>query len=227
MDFRILFAGMAVWLAGCVSVSEPTIQTGVNAEIIGGKLHRVDNATMGIVYVDPDADFSRYSRVMVDPLGVDNVEIIQPGRSVASRASRDDWELDDRDRKALQDTFANSMRINLEEKGDYPIVTQADDDVLRISAKLVSFAPNAPRDDARSRSIGRSRTYSEGFGTLSISISFSDAESGEVLALVKDSKEGSNMWGVNNRASNLGEVRFIFNSWARAIRARLDIINGH
>jgi hypothetical protein len=226
MGVRLFFLAVISLLASCASV-EPTIQTGPDAEVIDGKLHRVDNSSMGIAYVDPGVDFSRFQRLLIDPLGVDNVKIIEPGRSAVSRAAGDNWELDDRDRKALQGAFADSMRINLEEKGDYKIVTEAAGDVLRISAKLVSFAPNAPRDDARSRSIGRTRTYSEGIGDLSISISFSDSETGEVLALVKDTDSGSSMWGVNNRVSNLGEVRFMFNGWARTIRARLDVISGH
>ena len=227
MNFCFLLISTALLLAACVSVSEPTIQTGVNAEIIDGNLHRVDNSRMGIAYVNPRVDFSKYTRLIVDPLGVDNVEIIEPGRSSASRASSRDWELDDKDRKTMREAFAKAMRVQLEEKGDFQIVTEADRDVLRISATLVSFAPSAPKDDFNSRSIGRSRTYTEGVGTLTISISFSDSRTGEVLALVEDSNSGSDMWVVNNRAANLGEIRFMFNSWARTIRARLDIIHGH
>ena len=44
---------------------------------------------------------------------------------------------------------------------------------------------------------------------------------------MEDSNSGSDMWVLNNRAANLGEIRFMFNSWARTIRARLDIIHGH
>ncbi len=227
MDFRILLVGALVLLAGCVHVHEPTIQTGVNAEIIDGNLHRVENSRAAIAYVDPDADFSRFTHVMVDPLGVDHVEIIQPGRTAATRTTSSDWVLEEKDKQALRDAFAKAMRTQLEEKGDYPIVTEPGGHVLRISAALTAIAPNAPKDDSRSRSVGRSRVYSEGMGTVYISVGFSNSESGEVLALVKDDKEGSSTWGVNNSVANLSEVRFMFNSWARAIRARLDIIHGH
>jgi hypothetical protein len=53
------------------------------------------------------------------------------------------------------------------------------------------------------------------------------SKSGEVLGLIKDQKEGSTTWGVNNRVTNLSDAKFVFNSWARAIRARLDIIHGY
>ena len=48
---------------------------------------RVDNSRVGLAYVDPDVDFSRYRRIMVDPLGVDNVEIIQAQGGGVTRSS--------------------------------------------------------------------------------------------------------------------------------------------
>lgn len=219
----------ALTLSGCISVSEPTIQKGPDAEIILGGLHRVDNSRVALSYVDPNADFSRYSRVIVDPLGVDNVEIIKPNmrNSASNRARNANWELSDADKAKLREAFAASMRTQLEEKGDYPLVGQADDDVLRVTAVLTALAPTAPPDDFQSRSLGRGRVYTEGGGTVYITISFSDSESGEILALVKDEKSNSAMWGVNNSVSNMGDVKFMFNSWAKMIRARLDIIHGH
>jgi hypothetical protein len=229
MKARLLFTGFALALSGCVSISEPTIQTGVNAEVIQGNLHRVDNSNAAIAYVDPDVDWTRYSRVMVDPLGVDSVEIIAPSTrgSASARPRNVDWELSDKDKQSLQEAFANSMQIQMEEKGDYPIVAEAGDDVLRISAVLTALAPTAPPDDSKSRGVGRGRVYTEGAGTFYISVSFSDSKTGEVLGLIKDQKRGSTTWGVNNRVTNMGDVKFVFNSWARAIRARLDIIHGY
>jgi hypothetical protein len=229
MKVRLLCAGLVLALSACTSVNEPIIQTGPDAEVIQGNLHRVDNSRAAIAYVNPNVDWSRYSRVMVDPLGVDNVEIIAPSTSssVSSRSRNADWELSDRDKQSLEDAFTSAMKLHLEEKGDYPIVAKPGADVLRITAVLTALAPNAPADDSRSRSLGRGRVYTEGAGTFYISVSFSDSETGEVLALIKDQKEGSSTWGVNNRVTNLGEAKFVFNSWARSIRARLDIIRGY
>ena len=229
MNARLLLPGLLLVLSACATVSEPTIQTGANAEVIQGNLHRVENSHAAIAYVDPDVDWSRYTRVMVDPLGVDNVEIIAPNTrgSVSTRSRGADWELSDKDKQSLEDAYASAMRVQLEEKGDYPIVTKPGDDVLRITAVLTALAPNAAADDSRSRSLGRGRVYSEGAGTFFISVSFSDSETGEILALIKDQKEGSTTWGVNNRVTNLSDAKFVFNSWARAIRARLDIIHGY
>ena len=90
----------ALAVGGCSGT--PTVQTGPDAETIDGKLYRVDNTAAQLVYVDPTVDFSRYNRVLLAPLGLDNVEIIQPDNSSAPYARKRDWELTDEDRAALQ-----------------------------------------------------------------------------------------------------------------------------
>ena len=229
MNARLLLSGLLLILSACANVGEPIIQTGPNAEVIQGNLHRVDNSKAAIAYIDPDVDWSRYARVMVDPLGVDNVEIIAPDtRNSASPHTRGAaWELSDKDKQSLEDAFASAMQVQLGEKGDYAVVAGPGDDVLRITAVLTALAPNAAADDFKSRSLGRGRVYTEGAGTFYISVSFSDSQTGEILGLIKDQKEGSSTWGVNNRVTNLSDAKFVFNSWARAIRARLDIIHGY
>jgi len=49
-------------VAACSST--PEVQTGDGAEVIGDNLHRVDNSKADVAYIDPDADFSKYTKVM-------------------------------------------------------------------------------------------------------------------------------------------------------------------
>ena len=53
-------ASMLGILAACSST--PEIQTGEDAEVIGDNLHRVDGARADMAYIDPDADFSKYTK---------------------------------------------------------------------------------------------------------------------------------------------------------------------
>ena len=110
---RILLclAGMAM-LTACATKT-PEIQTGANAEVIDGNLHRVDNSTFKVSYVDPDADFSKYNRVLVTPLGLDNVEIIQPNRSGSVMGSKD-WVLTDADKTMLSEIYMEVMKQQLQ-----------------------------------------------------------------------------------------------------------------
>jgi len=217
----------AISLAGCVNVTEPSIQTGPDAEVVGSNLHRVDHSRADRAYVDPAADFSKYTAIMVDPLSVDHVEIIQPSQGNSMRGRNSNWQLTDKNKAAMQAAFAEAMGEVLAGRGDYPIVTGAADNVLRITAVLTALAPTAPQDTAAARGAGRSYVFTEGAGTIFITIGFSDSESGEVLALIKDRHTGNNStWGLNNSVTNMAEVRRAFSSWARAIKSRLDSVNG-
>jgi hypothetical protein len=208
----------------CTS-TEPKIETGADAEVIMGNLHRVDNSRVGLAYVDPEADFSKYSKILLQPLDVSDVQIVQPSRSASNR--KNDWVLTVQDQQNLQKHYQEVFTRELQETGDYEIVDKPGPDVLSLTGSLTGIAPSAAKDDNRSRAVGRTRVYTEGSGAMSIAFGFADAETGEVLAIVKDTRSGSPMWGSNNSVSNMSDVRFMFGNWARQIRARLDIVHGY
>lgn len=202
----------------------PRIQTGEDAEVIHGNLVRVDNTNARLVYVDPDAPFEKYTAVILSPLGLDNVEIIQPSNSSRMAGYRN-WELTDNDKQRLNNSFQEAMVKQLSKKDGLSVVENIGDNVLRITATLTRIAPNAPKDDYRSRPTGRSVVVSEGAGDLSVAVMFSDSETNEVLALAKDTRSGSSQWGVNNSVTNSAEVRRVFNSWALQIATQLERIH--
>jgi hypothetical protein len=218
----IALAASAALLAACSS--EPTVQTGEGAEVIGDNLYRVDNSRAAGAWIDPNADFSRYTRVLLRPLGVDNIEVVQPTGSVTTR--RSDWELTDSDKQLLQDMFKSAMEKQLQEKGSFPLAQEAGDDVLEIAAMITALAPSAARDDNRSRPTGRSRVYTEGSGAIAVAVAFGDSETGEVLALVKDSRSSNSHWGANNSVSNRADVQRMFNSWATRLNTTLENVTG-
>jgi len=211
-------------LAACSS--EPTIQTGDDAEVVMGNLHKVDNSRSDLAYVDPDADFGKYNRLLIQPLGVDNVEIKQPGNSY-SAVGKKDWELTDKDKENLQAAYMESMNKAMEKCG-YPVVAEAGDDVLQIAAMVTGLAPSAAKDDNSARAVGRTRVYTEGAGAMAVAVAFGDSETGEVLALVKDSRSSGSAgyWGLNNSVSNMADIRRFFNSWATQICSSLDRAHG-
>ena len=225
--FKKLLATVGAISLITACTSTPEVQTGADAEVIMGDLHKVDNSRTDLAYVDPNADFSKYHKIMLMPLGTDNVEIIQPNTSgSASRINRGNWELTDGDRENLQTIFHESMVKQLETKGGYEIVTVPGDDVLQVQAAILAIATSAPKDDFRSA--GRSQVYTQGAGSMAVMVAFADSETGEVLGLMKDSRASNSAayWGRNNSVSNLSDVRVMFNSWATGIRKGLDNVNG-
>jgi Protein of unknown function (DUF3313) len=219
----ITSAALVTLVAACSST--PEVQTGDDAEVIGGNLHRVDGSRADMAYIDPAADFSKYSKVIIRPLGVDNIEVIQPD-STTSAVNRRDWELTDQDKQMLQDTFLGAMQKHLEDKGDFPLVNEPGDDVLEIGAMITAIAPSAAKDDGRSRATGRSYVITEGAGAIAVAVAFGDSETGEVLALVKDSRSTTSHWGINNSVTNKADVQRMFNSWAMQINSSLGKITG-
>ncbi len=214
----------AATLAACNNAPrEPEFS---DSEVILERLHMVTNARVGMAYVDPNVDLGEFTAIMLDPLDVSNVEIIQPNAS-ASTSRRNTWALTDRDRESLQNAFREVFERELAETGDYGVVSEPGPNVLRLSAAITRIAPNAARDDGRSRQTGRTRVYTEGAGSMTMAFALSDSQSSEVFAIVKDTRSGSPMWGVNNSVSNMGDVRFMFNRWARMLRARMDIAHGY
>jgi Protein of unknown function (DUF3313) len=218
----IAVTAAATLLAACSS--EPTIQTGEDAEVIGENLHRVDNSRAAGAWIDPNADFSRYTRVLVRPLGVDNIEIVEPSSSVSTR--RSNWELTDSDKQMLQDMFKSAVEQQLQEKGSFPLAQEPGDDVLEIGAMITALAPSAARDDNRSRPTGRSRVYTDGAGAVAVAVAFGDSETGEILALVKDSRSSNSHWGINNSVTNRADVQRMFNSWAVQLNSTLENVTG-
>ncbi|MEM1113791.1 MAG: DUF3313 family protein [Pseudomonadota bacterium] len=213
-------ACIATLVAACTGT--PEIQTGPDAETIEGtNLTRVDNTRAEMAYRDPQADFTGFKRVLIQPLGVDNIEVIQPSNSY-STVGRGNWELTEQDKTNLQNAFMDAMVKQLEDKGSFPIADEPGDDVLEIDAKLLAIAPNAPKDDFSSRPTGRSRVYTEGAGSMAVMVAFGDSETGEVLALIKDSRTATGFWGQNNSVSNLADVRRMFTSWATQINTGLE-----
>ncbi len=208
----------ALLITGCAG--EPTIQTGEDAETIMGGLARVDNTIANLVYVDPNGEYERYTRAFITPLGVDDIEIIQPRTttSVVNAYNRE-RALNDSDKETLRSAFAEAMEREITAGGAFELADGPGDDVIRIEAMITNIAPSGPKGDIASQPAGRSRVYTQGAGGMSIAIMLADGDSGEVLAIVKDTRRSrSNLnWGLNNSVTNMAEVRRNFTAWSKMV----------
>lgn len=209
-------------LVGCSS--EPTVRTGQEAETVMGSLNRVDNVRADMAYIDPSIDYRNYHLVRVLPLNLDHVEIIQPNSSysIKNRSSRD-WTLTDADRANLANAFQETFVSAIDRTEGFSMTEQTGEGVLAIEAMVTRIAPTAPKDDSASRGAGRNVVYSQGAGSMSVTFTVTDDHSGEVLALMKDTRSGQHtFWGPNNRVSNLAEVRRMLNQWSMQISRGLS-----
>ena len=106
-------------------------------------LTRVKSKQLDHVYKLPGADFSGYKRVRLDPIEVEFDKNWNPNdsqRGASRRLTNDDLE---KIKKALAEEFRRVFTEELTENG-YQVVTEDDDDVLRVSAAIVNLYITAP-----------------------------------------------------------------------------------
>ena len=217
----VSIAGAAL-LAGC-AVSEPTVQTGPDAETLNDNLYKVDNSSVDESYIDPSVDFSRFDKILITQLDVSNVEVVELRQTSARRVS---WEISDQDLALVQNIYAVAMNKHIFEEGGYQQATEAGENVLLLRIALKEVAPTAPFDTTQNRGIGRTSYYTEGSGSLTIKGTLQDGGSGEIIGVFADEHESADFWGQNDRFNNLQDVKNIFNDWARLFRNKLDKANG-
>jgi Protein of unknown function (DUF3313) len=202
---------------------QPVIERGDDSVIVGENLHKVSHAKADIVFIDPDTNFSNYKSILLAPLSMKNTEIIQP--SGYSR-SRDKWVLTQKDKEKLAEEYRKSLIRYLQKDNNgrpgYRLVDKPGPGVLYLASTIITIAPTAPKDDFKSRPAGRSKIFTEGAGAITIGLEIKDAETGKDLVRAVDQRDSWSSFRLNNRVSNLSDVRLMFNGWANMVRHGLD-----
>jgi hypothetical protein len=181
----------------------------------------VDDSQVAKAFVDPNADFSVFKRVMLLETFV---------------AFRSGWERDQRrgtrgvritasDMERIKTGVAelfNSVFIEVLEADDgFEIVTEPDYDVLLIRAAIIDLDVTAPDVSTP----GRSRTYAADSGAATLYIELYDSVSGQIIGRALDRQAARNPGNVmrwTNRASNTADARRVFRGWATQLRTFLD-----
>ncbi len=217
--FALLLSAAA--LAACSQ--QATIPTGEGAEKIGDNLYKVEGGSVKAAFVDPDADFSVYTKVYIAPLNLDKVTIVQP---TSTPTNKKPWVLTDKDKELLSERYQEIMTKYLqEEKSDskgYEVVNAPGEGVLQLSSVIMAIAPTAAKDDFKSRPVGRSRVFTEGAGSMTIGLAINDSVSGKALITAVDQRRGWGTYRSNNRVTNMSDVNLMFGNWANKLRHSLD-----
>ena len=180
----------------------------------------VEDARVAMAYIDPEADFSVFKRVM----------ILEPFVAFRSNWQRDQnrrrgRNISSRDMERIKADTASFFREvftqNLQMDGGYEVVDEADYDVLLLRPAIIDLDITAPDVAAA----GRSRTFSASSGEATLYIELFDSVSGQIIGRAADrqaarSSTGSMTW--NNRVMNRAEGRRMFSAWANQLRTFLD-----
>ena len=186
-------------------------------------LARVKSKQLDHVYKLPEADFSGYKRVRLDPIEVEFDKNWKPNageRSASRRLTNDDLE---KIKKALAEEFRKVFTEELTKNG-YQVVTEDDDDVLRVSAAIVNLYITAPEK----MSAGRSRTYTSSAGHMTLFVELRDSITGKLMARAVDNVQGRDTgnFQITNSVTNMGDARIALSKWARVLREGMDEATG-
>ena len=186
-------------------------------------LVRVNSKQIDHLYKLPEADFSGYKRVRLDPIEVEFDKNWKPNASERSPSSR----LSNSDIEKIKKTLAEEFRkVFTEEltKNGYPVVSEDGDDVLRVSAAIVNLYITAPEK----MSAGRSRTYTTNAGHMTLVAELRDSVTGKLMARAVDSVQArdTGTFMISNSVTNLAAARTALNKWAGVLRKGLDAATG-
>ena len=181
-------------------------------------LKRVANPKdLAIVYAEPGADLSQYDRVyLVEPYVAFKKNWQRDQNRGTIKVKTSDM---DRIKVNVKDIFMEVFTEELE-KGGYELANERAEDVLIVKPAIIDLDVNAPDI----RTAGRSKTYTDYAGSMTLYIELYDSETDDLLAKALDptaDRQTSFMqWqtGPANRAAGKRMMR----PWAEALRKGLD-----
>jgi hypothetical protein len=197
--------------------------SGPAPEVTPEGLHLYKQTKTRVVYLRPGATFTQYKRIaLVDcyvEFSKDWVKDYNSDQRDLSRQIRDsDLE---RAKKALQSDFRKIFTTELQKGGRYQITDSTGPDVLVLRPALINIQVSAP--DLMSP--GRSVTYVESAGAMTIYLELWDSVSNTLLARVVDGKVDPSTYGQRSSSvANRAAAERMMTSWADELRRRLDLV---
>jgi len=168
--------------------------------IVTGSFERVPNAAVEYAYVNEQADFSKYTRLMSDPL-----DIYFPDGAGAP---------DPADLQRIRDYFRVAFTEALGD--DYQVVREAGPDVLKVRAQIIDMVLTS--GGAEFDPGGRLRDV-VAHGELTFLMELSDSVTGQVLARAGDK---STDISTESGDATWDDVRRAAEYWASLFRSWLD-----
>ena len=184
-------------------------------------LVRVESRHFDAVYLAPGADFSGYTKVMLDPTEVSFKrdwlrDYNRDARGLSNRMSEDEAR---EILAAAQSGFQDVFREVYAQRG-IQVVTEPGPDVLRLRTAVANLDVAAPD----MMTPGRTSTYSREAGEATIVIEVRDSMSGAILGRGVDRRTaGDNSFVLRrSRVTNRADFQRIFRSWAQLSAEALE-----
>ena len=178
----------------------------------------------GSIYADPGVDWSVYKRIVLDDATVAFRKNWQRDQN-RNRATRVTTQQMEDIKQGMSELFSEVFTEELSTKGGYEIVESSDEDVLRITPRIVDLDIYAPET---TWSGGVNRSYTDSSGKMTLKLEIYDSVTGDLISVASDEQvspyRGYMQWttGVSNRS----DARRMLQKSAEGFRTRLDEATG-
>lgn len=207
-------------LTACASQSS----TPIDSRSTEDGLQRAQISGFDAVYRKPQADLSRYNKLLLRPVTVAFRKNWDPGRdSMLYSMHPPDRE---KIKTSVAENFADVFQRELRDSGGYEVVDEPAQDVLEVRAAIIDLYITAP--DVSRDMPGRVTTYAVDPGEMTLVGELHDSVTGEILARAYDRRSGDNTGWMqpSNSVWNTAEARRAMQVWAHALRKSLDAARG-
>jgi len=217
------FGVMALVIAGCATTEQaPNVQM---SGFLGdySKFHRGKGGQAEYVYRDRNVDFSKYQKVILEPVQLWTAESNES--ALNSLSKKDQQLLVDYLYVSLSDAF----------KRDYAVVNEPGPDVMRVRCAITEARATSPVKEILSTvtPYGLGISYAKHFvlgthsgaGVVSVEGELLDSVTGQRLAAVVDRRAGTK--SLADKYTRWGDVQDAFSFWARRMQTNLALLREH
>lgn len=219
---QVTLFGALLLLVACAS-TEPTLQTGPEAETTFDGLVRVENSAFRDAWADPDIDFSRYNKIMPGGAFFEFRAVRKTARTTSMRSSsQNEFWISDADKQRLKDEVSTVFNEELARSTRFSETDKPGPDVLIIRGGLHDIVSRVPPE-----LVGRGEIFISSVGEATLILEGVDSMSGEVIFRAVERRAMQRPGGqamLSNTVTTWAEVRRLSRTWATRLRDGLDRI---
>ena len=168
---------------------------------------------VSVSVIQPDTDFSKYDKFMIQPLDIGETRLIPPPWIEGKAGKPRPWKISKKNADFMQQQYYDAMKNQLQELGGYTLVDEADDDVLSVEIEIVSLTPWASEKDA---------VITLGSGEMTFRAEIRDSMTWENLVVYEGDTPVGKDYQEFTEYSVDQNVKALFDHWGEYLRLALD-----
>lgn len=173
-------------------------------------------------FVAPELDLSRYNKLIVRDLQLDNIQVVQP----ASRSEKNAWVLSDRHKRIFRESYISAVVGHMIADGVYTTALDNGENVLLLQAAIVQIAPFSSTENSSNNTTEKTMSMQrEQEGMATIAIEIYDSQTGDLLATLTDSYNFGRVWQEGNLPISAAPIHNAFDFWLDYLRQELDTLS--